>query len=95
MKKILKVLISEEEDNFTKNDQRLMSDYGMKLYFSKRDGGDLISKVHVIKPDVVIFDVFMPKVDGIGVLRSINEDTTSKTPIMIVMSNSFTPSLEK
>lgn len=95
MKSSLRVLISEEEGKFDNNDRKMMDNYGMKLFFAKRDGADLISKINVIKPDVVIFDMFMPKLDGIGIIKSVNKNSTLKKPIMIVMSNSFNPAIEQ
>lgn len=95
MKNNLKVLISEEEAKFDVNDRKTMEKHGLNLYFSKRDGVELISKINLVKPDVVIFDMFMPKLDGIGIIRSVNSNAALKKPIMIVVAGSFNPSFER
>jgi two-component system, response regulator, stage 0 sporulation protein A len=51
-----------------------------------RDGMDAYETICRTKPDVVILDVIMPLLDGIGVLEKINEANLDKKPMVIMLS---------
>lgn len=57
------------------------------------DGEETIGMIMETKPDVVILDVVMPKLDGIGVLRKLSSVEMEKKPIVIVNSASTLSSL--
>lgn len=51
------------------------------------DGSQGIEAVHGEKPDAIILDLIMPKLDGIEflkILRSLPDDTASDTPVLVV-----------
>lgn len=50
------------------------------------DGIQAISKIEELEPDVVILDIVMPKLDGIGVLEKIQSDNLIKKPQFIVLT---------
>ncbi|PKM95876.1 MAG: sporulation transcription factor Spo0A [Firmicutes bacterium HGW-Firmicutes-1] len=50
------------------------------------NGEDAIEQIRVKKPDVVLLDVVMPLIDGLGVLERINEEDLDKKPIFIMLS---------
>lgn len=47
-------------------------------------GFDLVKQV---KPDVVLLDIIMPKIDGFGVLKMIKDDATLKDTPVILLTN--------
>lgn len=51
-----------------------------------RDGLDGISKIRALRPDVIILDIIMPNLDGIGVLERMSMMQFLKKPIVIVLS---------
>lgn len=57
------------------------------------DGEETIGMIMETKPDVVILDVVMPKLDGIGVLRKLASAEMENKPIVIVNSASTLSSL--
>lgn len=49
------------------------------------DGEEAIAKIKEVKPDAVLLDVMMPKLDGIGVLWELKADPeTSGTPVVVL-----------
>ena len=50
-----------------------------------RDGEEGLAKIHSVKPDLVLLDIMMPKVNGYEALASIKSDPTTKdTPVIIL-----------
>src|SRR3990167_8665596 len=50
-----------------------------------RDGEEGLAKVHEVKPDIVLLDIMMPKVNGYEALASIKIDPATKdTPVIIL-----------
>ncbi len=55
------------------------------------DGGEGLEKVKENKPDLILLDILMPRVDGFEVLENLNKDPElSKIPVIII-SNSGQP----
>lgn len=50
------------------------------------DGIDAINLILEHKPDLVILDMIMPKLDGLGVLEKLNEMNINPSPKVIVLS---------
>lgn len=57
------------------------------------DGEETLGMIEETQPDVVILDVVMPKLDGIGVMRKLANTDIEKKPIIIVNSASTLSSL--
>lgn len=51
------------------------------------DGAEALEKLKTIKPDVILLDIILPKIDGFTVLGKIKEDLTTKDIPVIVLSN--------
>lgn len=60
-----------------------------------RDGEQGLKEIREQKPDFVILDILMPKIDGLTMLKQVREDDELKnTPVMIV-SNWNIPEYKK
>ena len=60
------------------------------------DGEDALQKIKDEKPDLVILDIRMPKMDGIQVLQIIKKDpATRKLPVIMLTGNSSDEDLLK
>src|SRR5205807_691517 len=56
--------------------------------FSSTDGRSGIEKANDLKPDVIVLDLAMPRVDGWTVLKHLRESSwTSPIPIIVVTAN--------
>lgn len=51
------------------------------------DGEDAIEKIRSSKPDIVLLDLMLPKIDGMGVLRQIKADPSFSEVKFIITTN--------
>lgn len=51
-----------------------------------RDGEEGLAKIHTVKPDLVLLDIMMPKVNGYEALASIKSDPATKDVPVIILS---------
>ena len=87
MENKIKVLIADNTPELGKQCAIVLKNYGMEVILTGKDGSKIIDEINLIKPNVVIFDSFMPKLDAIGVLKQINALDKSIRPICMVMAN--------
>lgn len=57
------------------------------------DGEEAVDMIRLTQPDVVLLDVILPKLDGIGVLRRVSASDMPVKPMFIINSASSLPSL--
>ena len=51
------------------------------------DGEEALKMIHLLKPDVVLLDLIMPKIDGLGVMERLRKhDSQERLPQIIVVS---------
>ncbi|MBC7959264.1 MAG: sporulation transcription factor Spo0A, partial [Vallitaleaceae bacterium] len=87
MKEIINVLIADDSQKLC----AMMSDYfetqdDIEVIEIVHNGEDAIEQIKLKKPDVVLLDVVMPLIDGLGVLERIGEEDLDKKPIFIMLS---------
>lgn len=58
----------------------------MRVVDTAHDGLDALEKIYKHKPEVVILDCVMPKLDGLGVLEEINKQRDAYSPICLMLS---------
>ena len=74
MDKKIRVMIAEDDSllrNTLSELMRLVD--GMNLVSAAPNGEQAIAEAHVVKPDVVLMDIQMPKMDGITATRKLKE----------------------
>ena len=83
----IKVLIADDNYEFGMTLKNyLVNDEEMEIVGIARDGEEAYSGVLRLKPDVLLLDVIMPHLDGIGVLEKLNKAKLEKNPIKIMVS---------
>ena len=81
-----KVMIVEDDEHITKVYEIKFTKEGIRSIFA-RDGEEAITKILAEKPDLILLDLMVPKIDGFAVLEQIKlHPETSKIPV-IVLSN--------
>lgn len=93
MDKKIKLLIAEECSEFANDSGDLFDKNNISPIFCPKNGAELLNFIKQEKPDIVFMDMFMSKIDGIGVLRNF-KDTFDK-PIFIISSSSDSLMLER
>lgn len=87
MNEKIKVLIADDNYEFGMTLQNyLKNDETIEMIGITRDGEEAYNNIIRLKPDVVLLDVIMPHLDGIGVLERINQSKLEKDPIKIMVS---------
>lgn len=85
-----KVLIVEDDDI-------LRDIYALKLEMegfdveTARDGQEGLEKVDKVKPDLIILDMMMPRVDGMQFLQRYRQDKVAPEAKVLVASNKSSP----
>lgn len=67
---------------------------GLKALWAE-DGKKGLSMAIKEKPDLILLDIILPKMDGVKMLRALREDKWGKTAKVIVLSNLYNPDKEK
>jgi len=80
------VMIVDDSVTVRKVTSRLMERNGYEVATAK-DGVDAMGQLQDIRPDVVLLDIEMPRMDGFEVLRSVRRDESLKDlPIIMITS---------
>lgn len=87
MKEKIRVLIADDNQEFSHMlSSCINSQEDMEIVGMARDGNEAIELVIKTAPDIVLLDVIMPHLDGLGVLEKINGISTSEKPTCIMLS---------
>ncbi len=83
----ISILIVEDNIEFGNLvSERISFEDGFEVAGLARDGFQAIDMIMALKPDVVILDIVMPNLDGIGVLERIAEMKLEHKPIFVMLS---------
>lgn len=87
LKEKITILIADDNIDFT----RTLSAYLEKMEDIEvvgiaKDWNEAFEIIKGTHPDILLLDVIMPHLDGIGVLEKLNETTMTKKPISIMLS---------
>ncbi len=93
MDKKIKLIIAEEYSEFEDESDDVFTKNNIHPVFCQKNGAELISLIKQENPDIVIMDMFMTKIDGIGVLRYFKDN--SNKPLFVVSSSSDSTTLER
>lgn len=78
-----KILIVDDEEDITEFIQYNLQKEGF-LTETAADGLEALKKADSFKPDLVLLDVMMPKMDGIEVCRILKSDPSKKLSVMFL-----------
>ncbi len=95
MDKQIKVLLADNSDTFGIPCANRMRVHGLDVETVNKDGKLVVEAVAQKKPDVVILDFFLPRLDAIGVMNSVKDLKLTHTPQFMVMSGFDNSTLER
>lgn len=94
--KNLSILIADSDENYVN---------GLKLYLENselfsdvsvaKDGEEALEMTRLLLPDIIIMDVILPKLDGIGYLRCLQQERKDYSPFIIINTASQLPGILK
>ena len=89
MKKLTVGIVDDNQDFCDVISKYLEKEDNMKLLFTAKDGVEALEYLGSGKeiPDILVLDLIMPKLDGFGVLESINNSNMEKYPRVIMTSS--------
>ncbi|MDO5124384.1 MAG: sporulation transcription factor Spo0A [Eubacteriales bacterium] len=90
----MKVLVTESQSELREK-ENVYSKFNFSPIPCKKDGEEIVSKILNEKPDVVFMDLFMSKLDSIGVMKEIKRNSNDKTPLFVVFSAFDSSTLER
>jgi len=87
MKGEISVLIADDNVEFAKLLKEYMNQYeDIEVLELAKDGLQAIEMIISKKPDVVVLDIIMPNLDGLGVLERLSTMQLEYRPIFIMLS---------
>ena len=81
-----KILIADENTVMRTTLRDELKAQGYASVYESTNGEEALSMIKAIVPDIVIIDVLLSKLDGIGVIRQVKKELLEDAPIFIVMS---------
>ncbi len=83
----LNVAIADDNERMIQLlDHIVSSDNELEVVGRAGDGEELLQIIREKKPDVVLLDIIMPKLDGLAVMDRMNREQVQKKPAFIVIS---------
>ena len=87
MREKISVLIADDNQDFSHTlSSYINSQEDMEVIAIAKDGNEAVEMLASTLPDVVLLDVIMPHLDGLGVLEKINMLKLDKEPTCIMLS---------
>jgi len=77
------LLIGEDEPHLEEILKYVAQKTGLE-YYTKSNGHDVLDKARSLQPDIMLLDIYMPKMNGIEVCKALKTDTATNQ-IYIVM----------
>ncbi len=87
MKEKISILIADDNQEFSHTlSSYINSQEDMEVIAVAKDGNEAVDMISNTMPDVVLLDVIMPHLDGLGVLEKVNMIKIDKKPTCIMLS---------
>jgi len=84
MRKVIKVLIADDNKEFCELLREFLQEQdGLHLVGVAQNGLEALELIQTEAPDVVVLDVIMPHLDGIGVLEKLSDSKSKPRVIML------------
>jgi len=85
-----RILIVEDEDPLRNILEKKVNQEGFSALTAK-DGEEGLKKALTEKPDLILLDLIMPKMNGREMLEKLREDVWGKTVPVLILSNDDSP----
>ena len=86
-KEKIKVLLAEDNDGFRSMVESYLNEQDdIEVVASVEDGIKACESIFKTNPDIVLTDIIMPNLDGLGVLEKIEKEDIKKKPAFMILS---------
>jgi len=82
-----RVLIADDHALFRDGIASLLEAWGMKVVGQARNGLEALEKARVLKPDILLMDINMPKLDGLEATRIIKTELPDVKVVIVTVSD--------
>ena len=87
MSEKITILVADDNNDFTATlSSYLEQEEEMEIIGIARDGNEAYNMVLELQPDIILLDMIMPHLDGLGVLEKIADTEIKKRPLSIILS---------
>jgi len=82
----VKLLLADDHPLFLDGLRNLLTAHGFEVVGTARDGVSAIEQAQDLRPDVILMDIQMPRLDGLAALRQIKARLPAIRIVMLTMS---------
>lgn len=93
MSRKIHVLLADNSEYFAVPCANTMKSHGLDVTLTEKDGKVVLEALTKQKYDVVLMDLFLPRLDALGVLEGLTQ--AEHRPLVMVMSGFDNPALER
>ena len=93
MSRKIHVLLADNSEYLAVPCANVMKTHGLDVTLTEKDGKTVLEALTKQKYDVVLMDIFLPRLDAIGVLEELTR--SEQRPLVMVMSAFDNPTLER
>ena len=95
MSRKISVLLADNSEYFAVPCANVMKAHGLDVMMTEKDGRAVLEAVTNHRPDVLLMDVFLPRLDALGVLEGLEQRELTHRPRVMIMSGFDNPALER
>lgn len=88
MSKKLRILIADDESIIRLDLKEMLEDNGHSVVGEASDGKIAVELAEKLKPDLIVMDIKMPNLDGLGAVKQINQGDKGRIPVVMVTAYS-------
>lgn len=86
MEKLIKVMLAEEGTQQGDRCANALRENGFEVMLVPKDGTEVLKRLEKTLVDVLVMDTFMPHLDGLGVLKELQNKKLAKRPAIFMIS---------
>ena len=83
----MRVLLADDHPLFLDGLKNLILSRGLEVVGTAQDGQEALEKARALRPDVVLMDVQMPRLDGLAATRLIKAEMPAVKVVMLTMDD--------
>ncbi len=95
MSRKISVLIGDNSEYFAIPCADVMKGHGLDVTTTEKDGKAVLEALTHRRPDVLLMDLFLPRLDALGVLSEMDRMQLTHRPRVMIMSGFDNPALER